>query len=358
MKDDTTIVSVSGYGYSGSGAVFDLLSEFSCAYCVEGEIPLLYFHDGIADLDWKLTISANRFHDSDIALQRFLVICKALEEESGSFYYKQLLPLASRYLESVTSLSWNGNWLWDRLKDPGRVQRVDNHNEVIFRQNALRRQVNRLLRKMHLPELPMLHWESQYYPKRIMRMSILPDNFLTETRKFTDSIINLAYSGNAPFIVFDQLTPPANPQRYHKYFTHRVKTISVSRDPRDLYLFSVLKDIPFIAHDSVDDFILWYRANNQAALKQPDDNVLYLRYEDMIYEYESTVEVVKRFLGIDGEPTKLSFDPAVSAINTKLFLRYPQYSEAIMIISEKLQDYLYDFDTHKPVEVKQGVNIF
>ena len=171
-------------------------------------------------------------------------------------------------------------------------------------------------------------------------------------------IINLVNPEHNSFFVFDQLTPPATPQRYHKYFSQKIKSISVNRDPRDLFIFAKIKDVPYIAHDSVDNFIVWYAANNQPAFRVPHEDVLYLRYEDLIYEYDATVNTIKQFLGIEGTPTKEFFNPSISAVNTQLFSKYPEFSNDIAQITEKLKSYLYDFDVHRPIEVDQNAEIF
>lgn len=65
------VVGLCGFGYSGSGAVFDLLLEYTgLRVSKDCEMSFLYRPDGLTDLHYHLTHPA-RFFSSDYAIKRF-----------------------------------------------------------------------------------------------------------------------------------------------------------------------------------------------------------------------------------------------------------------------------------------------
>ena len=63
-------ICVAGFGYSGSGAIIDLLKEFDQYYVFEKEFRLIKDPDGIIDLENALVKNWGELR-SDIAIRRF-----------------------------------------------------------------------------------------------------------------------------------------------------------------------------------------------------------------------------------------------------------------------------------------------
>ena len=90
------IVNVSGFCWSGAGAVHDLLREYSDVEFlavdwekVDLEFTLLWEPDGIRDLEYKLCQKHNSFGDSNTAIKRFLRLVKAQNKTSFLHYDTQ-----------------------------------------------------------------------------------------------------------------------------------------------------------------------------------------------------------------------------------------------------------------------------
>ena len=95
---------------------------------------------------------------------------------------------------------------------------------------------------------------------------------------------------------------------------------------------------------TVDDFIEYYK-DQMSLIRKYSENVLLVRFENLIYEYDSEVSKIENFLGISSHnKPKKYFDPAISIANTQMSLRFPKLEEDIKKIEEKLPDYLYPFD--------------
>lgn len=340
------IISLSGYGYSGSGAVMDLLCEFEDVESVDFEFQILYFPDGIADLDYKLNESCVRFYDSDLAINRFLTLCKKWEVDYEPLFHGHLYDMAKEYVDNITSLQWNSYWAYDRL-GYGRehYKNIEDVNERIYRQNRRRAFINKFLRSLKLQQLTIKPYV-ECFNSRPMYLSIKPDKFIEHTRQFMNKILRFINTNNKT-VVFDQFLPPHNPSKYFKYINIPIKSIVVERDPRDTWIMSCVKKISFIPHDNLQDFIIWYRENNKQSIIVEDESVLRIKFEDIIYRYRETVDLIKSFTTLENHIfPKQKFNPNISINNTQLVLKYPEYKDDIKIIEKELSEFLYDFSKY------------
>lgn len=355
-----TIVSVSGYGDTGASAVMDILKGFTSVETLDDfEFQIHYFPDGIGDLDYALNESCSRFYDSDVAIMRFLKLCKHLDGWYEPAFHGKLYSMAQEYIDSLCPVVWNGYWAFDRLYTPQeQIDQLAIDNNHIRRINLRRSFCNRFLRKAHLPQIKLLEYK-QYrdlFSSRPMYMCAKPADFLQKTRDFSERLISVASQTEAPIKAVNMLLPPNNPVRYYKYFTSPVKNITVARDPRDIYVHLKYYKWQVIPYDNVDTFISWYRETFKAETNVSHSSILRINFEDLVYEYEDTVKSICDFLGIQESINDMSkFDPHVSVVNTQSYRQYPQYAEDIKKIESELSEYLYDFSSHAEVACKSDL---
>ena len=77
--------------------------------------------------------------------------------------------------------------------------------------------------------------------------------------------------------------------------------------------------------------------------KVEDHNVLSIHFEDLIYNYNDTTTLIKKFIGLDDNDRICRLlIPGASKNNTQLFNRYDD-SDEICIIEKELREFLYDF---------------
>ena len=123
---------------------------------------------------------------------------------------------------------------------------------------------------------------------------------------------------------------------------------------------------PYIPSDDVDTFIRWYRGIRFSQQKErQNQNVLLLHFEDLIFNYETSLTELKHFLNFNDKDhvEKLEcFNPAQSIKNTYKFKNYPQWKDDILRIEDELPEYCYHFpdrftdnnasniDINKPIE--------
>lgn len=328
------IVGTSGFSWSGSTAVTELLMEFEETQVLNNfEFILAYFPDGLEDLDFHLNTNCSKFLSSTVAIPRFRWVANHLLYEITRGEIKQL---TEQYLSALTQVKWKGL---------GQGQ-ILIHNKWLFK-NFGQNFTYKLLRRFS----PRLSKKINLYPLNDMEFSIKPENFLEETLKYTDSILKSIGLDLNRMIVLDQPFAGNDPAKSLKYYRDS-RAIIVDRDPRELYLLAkefFPKRSYQVPHENVDDFILYYM-NMHKTLKDTlsNEHVLYVKFEDLVYDYEYTVNRIKNFLGIVKHTRpRAFFVPEKSMVNTRLFEKCTKFDSDIKEIENKLPMYIYNFDKHK-----------
>lgn len=331
------IVGLSGYGYTGSGALVDLLREFpDCEFpAIDFEFCLPYIPHGLEDLELHLVEHPTRFFSSDVAIKEFRRLIVSLDTPRS--YYRRLSGTAFRklsfdYIESITAVKWKG-YSWDDPFFCGQL-RLTWRFRVLSRIIVKYEQLTG--KRFPLPKSDVIY------------LSVQPEDFLERTREYIRSVLRCLGLSEGGKIVLNQPFNANDPERSMRFFDDP-RAIMIDRDPRDIYVFAKRhcgSDASFIPSENVEDFITYFRLIRKANVEKEDKNVLRLRYEDLIYRYEETAARIVRFLELDEEhwQRKKYFDPAVSIRNTQLYLRNPDLAADIRRIEQELPSYIYPFE--------------
>jgi len=350
---DRLLISVSGYGATGSSAINDLFYGSNSVEVLDDfEFQIHYFPDAIRDLDYKLNNGCARFYDSDVAIVRFLDVCKRLDKWYAPAFNGRLYEMANAYIEDLRPIKWQGYWAYDRLFTPQEhISEVDLLNSKIEKINGIKHHVNRAFRKLGLSQLKYDNRKG-YYQKRTMYQCLKPDNFILKTQQFTDRLLNCAIKTEKHIILVNQLLPPHLPFQYYKYFSCPVKTIVVTRDPRDLYIHIKRHEWQVLPYDDVRVFVEWYKQTMNPGININDGSILFIPFEDLVYELDESVKKLVDFMGLDTSCDILNskFDPHKSVANTQHFSRFKEYSDDVKYIEQELPAFLYDFKNHKTIE--------
>ena len=340
------VIGLCGFGYSGSGAVYDLLREYSGMTVTQDcEMSFVYRPDGITDLQYHLFHPA-RFFSSDYAIKRFRNKIHKFFRLHPEFWglkdYNGIYKLTDTYLDSLTDVKWRGWWTQDASYMEGTAYFI-----------------YRLLNKLTVP-VPALNLKMQrkfYY--RDMCLSVCPNSFIEKTQQYLVDLYSiLGYDIVNDTVILNQAFSADNPTA-SSVFYRNAKAIVVDKDPRDLYLLlkrESFKDCAWTPTDNVMDFIKYYRLmrrDYQGINKETD---LLIKMEDLVYEYESSVTNIENYLNTKKERHKyplMYFNPQKSINNTQLFRKYPDMKKDIDLIEKELEDYLYDFDKY-PVKTSFG----
>ena len=154
---------------------------------------------------------------------------------------------------------------------------------------------------------------------------------------------------NQRYVVLDQGVPAQYPEYAFEY-TNNARVIIIDRDPRDVYVDLVnckeLIGAELAKEDNVDMFIDWYKSlhfrKNNIILNKED--VLFLNFEDIIFNYDQSVKNVEDYLGIkscEHINKKNFFDPQLSKKNIGIRRIYKNQN-VMKRIKAVLGEYCYE----------------
>lgn len=332
------IIGCCGFGATGSSVVTDLLSEYEGIQVYDDfEFTLSYKVDGLEDLEYHLMHRYAKNISGDYAIKRFLNASKCYMTPlvhkpcDGKLYYN----MSKDFVNKLIQVEYKGVDTVDVLS--GNI--IKNVFALAFKKVIIPNVFERILRK------PVYSW-----PCRTMYFSINPINFYSAAKEYTDSILKSMGANTEGIICLDQPFEGNAPENSFNFFNDPY-AIVVDRDPRDLFLagkYSRDPNFKFCPRNNVDEFIIYYK-NMRRNIKN-HDKVLRVHFEDFIYEYNYTVNLIEKFLKLDNKKHKEKiFDPNKSINNTQLIRLHPNEIENIKKIERELKDYLYPFEKYGTV---------
>lgn len=343
------IVSVSGFGWSGSGAVFDLLREYSDIDILDKrgkdfEFTLLDEKDGISDLDFGLNVNNSRLISS-LYISRFLDLIDYMSKKRGFevVFNGHFKEISQKYIDDLVDYSFEA-WTFEDVRNPLKKNRKkDSYNRIVKHVFD-----NRIT--THCPLSVRIGKRLMMKVTHPIRVSYYPTDFIEKTKHYFNSLFEICHPHAEYPLVIDHLFSPEKPEKSFKYFNNS-KCIVVRRDPRDTYLLAkcaishIAVPLPV---ENVDDYITFYREVIANSRHEESESILPINFEDLIYNYEETVGRIEKFIGISDHfsPRKF-FNPDISINNTQLFRKYTYYSSEIEKITKELATSLYPFEKYQ-----------
>lgn len=312
-----TVVSVQGFGYSGSGAVVDLLREYDSTIVVgnvdsEGsvtaenircaEVDILRLAGGLFEVEKY--IGSNNIFQNDALLHR---IVAQIENSELYLEYEETRPYFYEYLRNICIV-------------------LTNYPQVQFYNTYLDYKGNNDI--FYLLELT-LH------------------KYRTICRRFLNALFSIIKgNSNASILVLDQFVGDVefDTRKYVDYIPN-LKMITVYRDPRDVYTFANTDDIGWLPHNSVDDFVEWYSIlTKHYNLKEAKDYMV-VQFEQLIVNYEEVVSNIEDYVGLKDSLHTRKFknlDPSVSYKNLFIWKQSTIDRDAFEKINKVLMSYCYN----------------
>lgn len=345
------IVVPTGYMGSGSSAITDIIAEIDGYTNDTKEFEFVFLHcpNGLFDLEDKLLYGNNSIR-SDEALHSFYKQMSTLYEQSSLWFcgYSSIvspdfIKWTKEFIDSlIISKSNESYWYYQQIPSSLRTKFLTDLKSWILKyfDKSMSAITPREYREM---------WLS--YPTE--------DKFYNKANIWITKVLEAISSGEK--IIVDQLLLPHNLHRLNNYFDEKLKVFVVDRDPRDVFILNKyywsLKKCPVPYPLDVYDYCRVYRSIRESEKIINDNRIIRLHFEDLVYNYESTLNRIYLNLGISPSchiQKGTRFNPQKSIINTQLFLK-KQYQNESDIIKEELEDFLYPF----PYEVELGgENIF
>lgn len=343
-------VDISGFGHSGKGIISDLLKEFE-GYQVPAssfEFNLVRIQGGLIDIQHALIDNWSLVR-SDAAIRRFLKLIKRIGPaakitDPGSlflsngmnydnFFGGSFSRISKAYIESLINYTYKGEWPYPMIEEPTYKQ---------FYQ--------RIMQNVKIRER---------FFTTIYVAAPSPEDFTKRTENYLTELFNTVKLGDTRVMVMHNAIEPFNPGPGLDLFED-ARMIVVQRDPRDIFASTQIFEgayIPeyetkvkwklkssFLNTDNIDLFIerqlLYY---SQVNTNDDKKTVLRLRYEDIILNYESSLQKIYDFLeesaGIHINK-QIFFKPDLSAKNIGLWKKISDQSP-IRKIEEHLSEYCF-----------------
>lgn len=285
-----TVVSVEGFGYSGSGAVVDLLREYD-ELLVMGSIDAqegsLAKSDNLSEeMDFiRLTgglfeiekyIEGNNAFFNDAVIHRLI---KLVQSSSVFAYNEKARLLFGKFFANIVEFKIDG------LPVPMYNTYLEDTDNTIY-----------YLKSMTINEYRLL------------------------CRQLITSIFNCYKRTGKEVLVADQLFSDGefDVVRNEQYVPN-LKTIVIYRDPRDVFAFAFKRKVSWIPYNDVNTYIKWVKTNYKRFDKTRSD-YLVIRYEDLISNYDVEVKKIEQYLDIERHTSPRScFDPSVSCRNVGIW---------------------------------------
>ncbi len=337
-------ISTCGFGATGSSAVTDYLRECEGITVIDQfEFTLAHCVDGLADLEYHVMLRNSRQLSSIYAIQRFEKLIKKNTKKwcaNTAITEDEIRTITYRFLDDITQLEYVTN-------SPRINKRHSEFLQETIGESLMRRKIMPKLEKKGI-----IKKNIDYYPLDMVRVSIKPNNFYEATQTFVSDLLHAMGAPEGQHIAMDQAFVGNDPAASFPFFKNPY-AIVVDRDPIDLFIFARKKLLSvgrFIASDTVDHFVTYYRLlrENQPYLED-NDRVLRIRFEDLVYNYESTADQIDRFLGVTNTQRKTVFQPEKSVANTHLITRFPEFKANAEQIAEALPEYIFPFEKYPDV---------
>ena len=340
------IIGVTGYGGSGASACIALIKEFDQIQFYKGstEFQILQQPDGITDLRYNLVESRRRLSINSAIIRFIKMVNNRRSDRLSSQTHNQFRKISMEYVSSIANMSWVGKSTYDPQDLLG------------FLDNYQFRYINALVRRIIWLFKSNKEWppaKTRYYT------SLSEDDFVRCTRKYLNNIFEASGFNLEMPILLEQLFSLENPVGGFDYFEGDVRSIIVDRDPRDFFtmvsLYWSKTSTGYMPNsNNVEDFVNYYKGLHHSVSTDP--HVLYIQFEDLIYQYDKTVEQIEEFLGLPHVNKKTFFKPELSINNTKVYQMHPELAKDIRYIEDNLSEYIYPFEQYESsLEFKKGI---
>lgn len=339
MNTNLEYVSVAGYGSTGSSAVVNLLEEVTTCHVVREEFRFIQDPDGLEDLCSNIKKSWGWVR-SDAFIRRFIKFTNILGrkphyfevgEDLDNLFDKNFFKYRDEFLENIIDSTWNGYWFYHDYHERNPLEIfIEKLKRFTKKFGVSKESIRKMTKKSNM-----------YFVRHDVDIDKFAQIFINKLFKtlVKDKINNK--------IILDQLILPYNRTNFNSIFSN-LKQIIVDRDPRDVYLDAMTYNAYPITKD-INTFISFYESVHSKEEIINDSITLKIQFEDLIYNYEETINRIFVFLDIDKkdhENIKSRFDPAVSINNTQTWKKekFSKYKSDIKIIENKLNKWCYKFD--------------
>ncbi len=331
-------IDVTGYFYSGSSAVVDLIREYDDIYECKAEIRFIKDPGGLFELEYALVHNWDLIN-STAAVTTYLDMCKIWARGngrnpfsvSGLGYARKLNPdfykLSQEFIDNITTYKYKGDYYHYKFRKGYFKYILDRWRWAAeYLSKGKVKTANR-----NIEDCYFTHPTEEEYNKAV--------------KVYIEKIFNMNGIAENMSILLDQAISANHPEVLSKYFND-AKMIIVTRDPRDIYIdmsqWGMNLDDDIYSRESGLRFSIRHK---QLLNNTYDSNkdILYIKFEELCLNYEKQVKKIETFLGINSSNhtlVKKYFDPEKSKHNVGIWkTNYDKYKQAIDVIKETMPEY-------------------
>ena len=282
-----TLVSVNGFAWSGSSAVSDLLQEYegvtssfagtlddppNVRNALRFEFDLVRGAGGVYALEHAFE-TANIF-ERDAAIRIFMVMAYNAYVNVRGFYGDDFISVTRKFVKRLLASEVPSPTGFDYCR----------HLSSLGTRSA----------NFILGHAPDDRWQYVYYLKQLSAME-----YRAIAAEYIHDVLNLVESERV--LVMDQgcADGSADVRRFKDYF-RSLKMIYIWRDPRDVFAAANEgREREGYIPSQPDRFVEWYMRGIGCFNGVEDEDLMLLRFEDLVMNYEDSVLRIEQFLGID-----------------------------------------------------------
>lgn len=316
-NDRKKYILVSGFGWSGSGAVIDYLKDYNKIKTFSKEFRLFKDFDGLFNLRTQF-FENSYFFNTIIAIEKFMRFANVLYRENS-------LPLGLSYKDE-----FGENFIKSINTFKSRILEEKFLSDAFvfyYQNNDFSQIVWKIKRRFGLS----VSGKKYALPVGLEEFDCAAKKLIEEI--FSNTIIR------DEFILLDQAVNPWDIESINT-FIDNYRCIIVGRDPRDVYVdYFKSKDIYW----SVESFIHNYRSlYSKTEKKLVNANVLYIQFEDFVLNFEKLSLDIEKFLNLEKiQKSEMLFNSEKSRKNIGLYKKFEFYKDIKKIESE-LYEYCYN----------------
>jgi len=290
------IISISGFGWSGSTAARDLLREYS---------DITHFTDNNHSFkEYSLSYDPNGFIDLYSSLVQnwnFLVLDKAIKDHI-------------KYFDSRSSKADFFNYYGLNIDDFFKVNSKSLHNEFMNKLTLFNytfsSRVNFMYKALPAKLLSHILNRTSYHNGKSLFSNITEEDFFREVKAFHNNLFNQILAKND--LLLEKAVPVNNINLVSNFFDN-LKVLVVDRDPRDTFVEMSKRKTLFwgsgknITNEQVYNFALWKKAmstrggvnelpSNKLVKLKSKAVVLKINFEDLVLNYDNVKPLIEELV--------------------------------------------------------------
>lgn len=342
---DKIVFMAGGFAYSGTSALIGFMNEFDNVL-VYGNCDKVYSKNkkrGGYEVKWFMHSGFFNFVDNfkdksksaietDMAIKLFIrQIYRAFKQKSllgwdksPDFYNKEFLEINKTYLKSVLDFNEYDLSILEDHPIPRSFNTADDatyENCSFMQEKGIR----------------------QYL---FYRFRDITDE---EFDSYTNVYINKLFErfGGKEIVLFDKPVHLKNHKKMNYFMKDKpIKEICFLRDPRDSFLatYRFSYETAYPPTTSAREWIDYYKEKADELKENMDENMLVMRFEDLVYDYDNKTKEIMDFLGLKEEnhvAPKTIFDPEISKVNIGAW-KYFIDQDLMKQIGDELKEYCYN----------------